>query len=116
MSKLESEQKEVGSRSKASKITVLNPACSSTMAERVPLAPRTFSSLEGKIIYLVDIGWGGPKAGYDVFEVMVDWLAKTIPSAKTVLVKKKGSYMDDDPDLWEKIKADGDACIIGLSC
>lgn len=109
MSKIKSQQK-------YDKITVLNPACSSTMAERVSLAPRTFTNLEGKTIYLVDIGWGGPKAGYDVFEVMQGWFARTIPSAKTVLVKKKGPYMEDDPELWEKIKAEGDACIIGLSC
>jgi hypothetical protein len=86
------------------------------MAERIPLAPRTFASLEGRTIYLVDIGWGGPKAGYDVFEVMQGWFANSIPSAKTVLVKKRGSYADDDPELWKKIKAEGDACIIGLSC
>ena len=99
------------------KITVLNPACSSSMAERVPLAPRTLSDLNDKTIYMVDIGWGGPKAGYDVFEVMQGWFARNIPSAKTVLVRKKGGYGDDDPELWEKIKAEGgDACIIGLSC
>ena len=100
----------------SSKITVLNPACSSTMVEQIPLAPRTFSSLEGKTVYMVDIGWGGPKAGYDVFEVMQQWFAEHIPTLKTVLVKKKGSYNDDDPELWKKIKSDGDACIIGLSC
>jgi hypothetical protein len=98
------------------KITILNPACSSTMVERVPLAPRTFSNLEGKTVYMVDIGWGGPKAGYDLFEYMQGWLAEKIPTMKTVLVKKKGGYADDDPALWKKIKAEGDACIIGLSC
>jgi len=98
------------------KITVFNPACSSTMVERVPLAPRTFSNLEGKTIYMVDIGWGGPKAGYDVFEVMQGWFAERMPSLKTILVKKKGMYSDDDPELWKKIKASADACIIGLSC
>jgi hypothetical protein len=98
------------------KIKVLNPACSSTMVERVPLASRQFSSLEGKTVFMVDIGWGGPKAGYDVFEVLQGWFAKNIPTLKTVLVKKKGGYMDDDPALWKRIKAEGDACIIGLSC
>jgi hypothetical protein len=98
------------------KITVLNPACTSTPVERVPLTPRLYSSLEGKTVYMVDIGWGGPKAGYDVFEVMQGWFAKEIPSVKTKLVRKKGSYTEDDPELWEKIKADGDACIIGISC
>jgi hypothetical protein len=106
----------INSSENDSKITVLNPACSSSMVERVPLAPRTFSSLDGKTIYMVDIGWGGPKAGYDVFEVMQGWFSRNIPSAKTVLVRKKGGFGDDDPELWEKIKAEGEACIIGLSC
>jgi hypothetical protein len=111
-----SKQKAMVMPGSTGKITVLNPECSNTMAERVPLAPRTFTSLEGKKIYLVDIGWGGPRAGYDVFEVMQGWFAKNIPSVQTVLVKKKGSFAEDDPELWEKIKAEGDACIIGLSC
>jgi hypothetical protein len=98
------------------KITVLNPACSSKVAERVPLAPRKFSSLEGKRIFLVDSGWGGPTGGYDVFEVMQDWFKQHIPSAKTILVKKKGMWADDDPALWQRIKAEGDAAIYGISC
>jgi hypothetical protein len=97
-------------------LVVLNPACSSTMAARVSLAPRTISSLEGKTLYLVDIGWGGPDAGYDVFTVMQDWFKEHIPSLKTILVKKRGSFMNDDPELWDKIKAEGDACILGISC
>ena len=35
-------------------ITVLNPAITSKMIERVPLAPRS-GTLEGKTIYLVDL-------------------------------------------------------------
>ncbi len=98
------------------KITVLNPACSSVAAERVPLAARKSSRLDGKTVFLVDIGWGGPHAGFDVFEVMQEWFAQHIPSAKTVVVKKKGQFADDDPELWKRIKAEGDACIIGISC
>jgi hypothetical protein len=114
MFKVESQQKSVPDT--AGKITVLNPACSSTMVERVPLAPRPFASLEGKTIYLVDIGWGGPEAAYDVFDVMQGWFAQNVPSVKTVLVRKKGHFGEDDPDLWKKIKAEGDGCIIGISC
>ena len=109
MSKIKSQQKD-------DIITVLNPACSSIMVERVPLASRNFTSLEGKTIYLVDIGWGGPRAGYDIFEVMQGWFAESIPSVKTVLIRKKGGYMEDDAELWQKIKAEGDTCIIGISC
>ncbi|MBN1188883.1 MAG: hypothetical protein JXA46_03950 [Dehalococcoidales bacterium] len=98
------------------KVTVLNPACSSAMVPRIPLAPRRFSSLEGKTVYLVDIGWGGPSAAYDIFQVMQDWFARNIPGVKTVLTRKKGSFMDDDPELAKEIKAGGDACILGISC
>ncbi len=99
-----------------SRIQVLNPACSSTMVERVPLTPRTFSSLDNKTIYMVDIGWGGPTAGYDVFTIMQEWFAKNIPSVKTVLVRKKGSFAEDDPELWAKIRKEGNAAILGISC
>jgi hypothetical protein len=98
------------------KVTVLNPACSSTMVERVPLAPRTFSSLDNKTVFMVDIGWGGPTAGYDVFEVMQEWFAENIPTVKTVLVRKKGGFAEDDPELWARIKKEGDAAILGISC
>ncbi len=98
------------------KITVLNPACSSTMVERVPLTPRNFSSLENKTVFMIDIGWGGPTAGYDVFEVMSEWFAENIPSVKTVLIRKKGGFAEDDPELWARVKAEGDAAILGISC
>ena len=65
---------------------------------------------------MVDIGWGGPTAGYDVFLVMQEWFEKNIPSAKTILVRKKGGFAEDDPELWQKIKAEGDAAILGISC
>ena len=116
MSELESRKMSTVRPAAADRITVLNPACSSTMAERAPLAPRTFSTLNDKTVFLVDIGWGGPKAGYDVLDVMQGWFARNIPSVKTVLVGKKGPFAQDDPELWQRIKAEGDACIIGLSC
>jgi hypothetical protein len=100
----------------SNKVTVLNPACTSAVVPKVPLAPRTMSSLEGKTLYLVDIGWGGPAAAYSIFQVMQEWFAANIPGVKMVLTRKKGNFGDDDPDLWHEIKAHGDACIIGISC
>jgi hypothetical protein len=97
------------------KIRVLNPAATNAMVPRLPLSPR-LSSLEGKTIYMVDIGWGGPEAGYDVLQVISKRLTQDIPGIKTVVVRKKGSYMVDDPDLWKEIKAKGQAAILGLSC
>ena len=48
----------VADASDARLITVLNPAVSDQLAERVPLAPR-LDKLEGKTIYLVDTNYEG---------------------------------------------------------
>jgi hypothetical protein len=105
----------VGGNSNGSeKIIVMNPAITNTMADRVPLTKR-LDSLEGKTIYLVDINWGGPEAGYSVFEEMQIWFSKNMPNVKTVLKRKQGPYEADDPGLWKEIKEKGDAAMIGIS-
>lgn len=95
-------------------ITVLNPAIESQMVDRVPLSPR-LDTLEGKTIYMVDIGWGGPDAAYSVFEEIQSWFAQNIPSVKTVIKRKKGMYTVDDPALWKEIKQNAQAAIMGVS-
>ena len=99
---------------RTNKITVLNPAVASTMAKRLPLSPR-LDTLDGKTLYLVDIGWGGPDAGYSVYEEMQAWFAQNIPSVKIVIKRKKGSYAQDDPDLWKEIAKNGNAAMVGIS-
>jgi hypothetical protein len=84
-------------------VTVLNPALSSPLVERVPLAPRTGGSLDGKTIYLVDMQWGGPQAGYSVFEEMQKWFSKNMPSVKTVLRRTKNGWMGIDSELQKEI-------------
>ena len=95
------------------KITVMNPAITSSMVDRVPLTDR-LDSLEGKTLYMVDIGWGGPDAAYSVFEEMQVWFSKNMSSVKTVLKKKLGNHNIDDPGLWKEISEKGDAAIIGI--
>ena len=94
-------------------ITVLNPAISRTMAERVPLAPRS-GTLDGKTIYLVDLQWGGPEAGYSVFEEMKEWFSKNMPSVKVEVRRSKGGWMGDDPDLRKEIAAKAGGAVIGI--
>ncbi len=48
------------------------------MVDRVPLTPR-LSTLEGKTIFLVDIGWGGDQAAPGIYEEMKAWFAKNMP-------------------------------------
>jgi hypothetical protein len=96
------------------KITVLNPAVTSKMVNRTPLAPR-LETLEGKTLYLVDISWGGPEAAYSVFEEMQSWFAEKMPGVKIVIKRKTGMYTQDDPQLWREIAQKGNAALIGIS-
>ncbi len=107
--------KSASSTNGAGLITVLNPAVANKLAERLPLSPRP-DSLEGKTIYMVDIGWGGPEAAYSVFEEIQSWFAKNMPSVKTVIKIKRGGYEADDPALWKEMgEKKVDAAIIGVS-
>ena len=96
-------------------ITVLNPAISSKVAERVPLTPR-LSTLEGKTIYLVDMQWGGPEAAYSVYEEMQGWFSRNMPSVKIVIRRMSSGPFGDDPALRKEIadkKVDG--VVIGIA-
>jgi hypothetical protein len=95
-------------------ITALNPVVANKMAERQPLSPR-LNTLEGKTIYLVDIGWGGPHAAPSVYEEIQAWFAKNMPGVKTEVRRIKGAYESDDTELWKEIKEKGNAAIVGIS-
>jgi len=95
-------------------VTVLNPAISTKVVERVPLA-RRLDTLEGKTIYMYDIQWGGPDAAYSVYEEMQAWFARNMPSVKTVLYRGTG-WMSDDRGFVKKVSAEKvDGVIIGIA-
>jgi hypothetical protein len=86
---------------------------------RRPATPSTFSTarrldtLEGKTIYLVDTGFGG---GFKFMQQVQNWFAENMPSVKTVRKRKPGhAFMDDNPELWEEIKAKGHAAVLGVA-
>ena len=96
------------------KVTVMNPAITEALAERVPLAPR-LNTLEDKTIYLVDTNYEG-LGRTPIMEEMQVWFTRNMPQVKTVFKLKSGNYAADDPELWKEIadnKADG--VIIGVA-
>ncbi len=95
-------------------ITVLNPAVSDKLADRVALAPR-LDSLEGKTIYLVDTNYEG-MGRTPVLEEMQNWFAGNMPKVKVVFRLKSGNYAADDPGLWKEIAANkANGVIIGVA-
>jgi hypothetical protein len=85
------------------------------MAGTAPAAPsmaRRLGSLENKTVYLVDTGFGG---SYRFMQQLQKWFSAHMPSVTTIRKRKTGgAFMDDTTDLWEEIKAKGDAVILGV--
>ena len=78
-----------------------------------PSPARRLDTLDNKTIYLVDTGYGG---SYRFMQQLEKWLKIHIPSVNTVRKRKTGHvFADDTTDLWEEIKAKGDAVILGVA-
>lgn len=92
-------------------VTVLNPALSTSMVERIALTPRT-DTIEGKTIYLVDLQWGGPEAAYSVFEEMKAWFSQNMPSVNVEIRRSIGGPFGDDPELRKEIIAKNAAGVV----
>ncbi|MBN2321885.1 MAG: hypothetical protein JXR49_22595 [Acidobacteria bacterium] len=98
------------SRAQAQEITVLNPLGQPPAIVRVPMAPR-IADLEGKTIYIVDIGFTDT---HQLFTEMQKLLAEKYPQTTWIVRKKIGTYFDDDPKLWAEIKEQGHGMIMGV--
>jgi hypothetical protein len=91
-------------------LTVLNPQGFPPRVSPKDMAPR-LDTLEGKTVYLVDCRFDDA----DLFlQQMRSWFNEHLPGAHAEIIQLSSVYTRDDPETWEKIKATGDAAIVGV--
>ena len=93
-----------------SNIKVFNPMGYPPQITQLGMAERP-ATLEGKTVYLVDCRFDD---GDLLMGQMEAWFNEHMPSVKTVLKSKSGTYHDDDPELFREIQEKGDALVLGV--
>lgn len=73
-------------------------------------APR-LHDLDGRTIYLIDCRFDD---SVRLLEQVQAWFREQMPSVTTCLVQLSSVYREDDPQLWEKVRANADAAILGV--
>ena len=92
------------------RFSVLSPLGTPPPIKQLAMAPR-LNSLDGKTIYIVDVGYPETKP---FFDQMASLLSAAYPKTKWVVRNKISTYFEDDPDLWKEIKTKGHGMIIAL--
>ena len=92
------------------RITVLNPTGYPPKVTKKAAANR-LGTLDGKTIYLVDCRFDD---SIELLKQVQAWFTERMPSVKTKIVSLNNYYGHDDPKLWEEIKANADAAILGV--
>jgi hypothetical protein len=91
------------------KVRVLNPAGYPPKVAARGMAP-SLDTLDGKKLFLVDVGF----ANSDNFIARLhEWFQANAPGIRTEVVRWRDQHVPD-PELCERIKAEGDAAIIGV--
>jgi hypothetical protein len=91
------------------KLKVLNPEGFPPKVSPTGMAP-SLDTLEGKKLYLVDVGFANSD---NFFKQLYGWLEEHEPGIDTEIVRWRDQH-EPDPELCERIQADGDAAIIGV--
>jgi hypothetical protein len=89
---------------------VLNPMGYPPEITQLGMAPRP-ATLENKTVYLVDCRFDD---GDLLLGQMQNWFHEHMPSVKTVLKSKSGVHTEKDPVLFQEIKEQGDALVLGV--
>jgi hypothetical protein len=94
----------------AEKITVLSPVGYPPKINQKTAAPR-LESLVGKTIYLVDCRFDD---SIELLKQVQAWFAQHMPGVDTRIISLSATYQKDDPKIWQEIKTNGHAAIVGV--
>ena len=90
-------------------VTVLNPLGFPPRVQGKALAP-ALDTLDGKRLFLVDVGFENS----DNFMLQLQaWLGENRPAVHTEIVRWKSQHQPD-PDLCERMRAEGHAAVLGV--
>ena len=92
------------------RIAVLNPMGYPPAVKPVQMAERP-ESLSGKTVYLVDCRFDD---GDILVEQMANWFAEHEKGIQIEVRRKSGVYTQRDPEMYEEIKAKGDAAVLAV--
>ncbi|WP_281708331.1 UGSC family (seleno)protein [Phaeobacter italicus] len=90
--------------------TVLNPVGYPPKVSAKSPAPRS-GGLSGRKVFLVDTRFDDSA---ELLKQVAAWFAEHMPDLETEMVQLARTYADDDPDLWERIKAENGVAIVGV--
>ena len=92
-----------------SKLAVLNPVGYPPKVTGRGLAP-SLETLDGKTLFLVDVGFENSDS---FMQQLQDWLRENRPSIRTQIARWRNQHVPD-PELCDRIRAEGDAAILGV--
>jgi len=91
------------------KLTVLNPEGYPPTVDARGMSP-ALETLRGRKLFLVDVGFENSD---QFIKQLHGWFEDHRPAIRTEIVRWRDQHVPD-PELCERIKADGDAAIIGV--
>jgi hypothetical protein len=91
------------------KLTVLSPEGYPPKVDARGMAP-ALETLQGKKVFLIDVGFENSD---QFIKQLHGWLEEHEPSIRTEVVRWRDQHQPD-PELCERIAAEGDAAIIGV--
>ena len=78
--------------------------------QRIPLSPR-LPDLRGKRVFIIN-SWENGRGGFNpINDELTKRLQARYPGVKVIVSDRNVRYSEDDPKLWERVKAEADAFI-----